>query len=115
MIPDQRSALDKYKKRLKKMQAAQIDSKGNQRVDIEAQVATQELMDIQAEILASSVKTAKVSLTIAVRTSRPAFTAKEYETAETGTRRIAGSKFCISFRRPMVPVPTESRLRSGGC
>jgi hypothetical protein len=82
VIPDQRSALDKYKKRLRKMQAAQIDSKGNQRVDIEAQVATQELMDIQAEILASSVKTAKVSLTIAVRTSRPAFTAKEYETAE---------------------------------
>jgi hypothetical protein len=39
-------------------------------------------MDIQAEILASSVKTAKVSLTIVVRTSRPAFTAKEYETAE---------------------------------
>ena len=36
--PDQRAVLDKYKKRLKKMQAAQIDSKGNRRVDIEAQV-----------------------------------------------------------------------------
>jgi hypothetical protein len=82
LIPDQRAVLDKYKKRLKKMQAAQIDSKGNQRVDIEAQVATQELMDIQAEILASSVKTAKVSLTIAVRTSHPAFSSREYETAE---------------------------------
>ena len=81
-IPDQRAVLDKYKKRLKKMQAAQIDSKGNQRVDMEAQVATQELMDIQAEILASSVKTAKVSLTIAVRTSRPAFSSHEYEMAE---------------------------------
>jgi len=81
-IPDQRVVLDKYKKRLKKMQAAQIDSKGNQRVDIEAQVATRELMEIQAEILASSVKTAKVSLTIAVRTSRPAFTSGEYEAAE---------------------------------
>ncbi|HUZ95360.1 MAG TPA: hypothetical protein VMU57_10640 [Edaphobacter sp.] len=81
-IPDQRVVLDKYKKRLRKMQAAQIDSKGNQRVDIEAQVATRELMDIQAEILASSVKTAKVSLTIAVRTSRPAFTSSEYEAAE---------------------------------
>ena len=81
-IPDQRAVLDKYKKRLKKMQAAQIDSKGNQRVDMEAQVATQELMDIQAEILASSVKTAKVSLTIAVRTSHPAFSSHEYEMAE---------------------------------
>ena len=81
-IPDQRAVLDKYKKRLKKMQAAQIDSKGNQRVDIEAQVATQELMEIQTEILASSVKTAKVSLTIAVRTSHPAFSSREYEIAE---------------------------------
>ncbi len=36
VIPDQRAVLDKYKKRLKKMQAAQIDSKGSQRVDIEA-------------------------------------------------------------------------------
>ncbi len=81
-VPDQRAVLNKYKKRLKKMQAAQIDSKGNQRVDIEAQVATQELMDIQAEILASSVKTAKVSLTIAVRTSRSAFSSREYENAE---------------------------------
>jgi hypothetical protein len=81
-VPDQRAVLDKYKKRLKKTQAAQIDSKGNRRVDIEAQVATQELIDIQAEILASSVKTTKVSLTIAVRTSRPAFSSHEYEAAE---------------------------------
>ncbi len=81
-VPDQRVVVDRYKKRLKKMQAAQIDSKGNQRVDIEAQVATQELMDIQAEILASSVKTTKVSVSILVRTSRPAFTAHEYEVAE---------------------------------
>ena len=81
-IPDQRAAVDRYKKRLKKMQAAQIGSKGEQRVDVEAQVATQELMDIQAEILASSVKTAKVSLSITVRTSRAAFSANEYEEAE---------------------------------
>ena len=82
MIPDQRVVLDKYKKRLKKMQAAQLDSKGNHRVDMEAQVATKELMEIQAEILASSVKTAKVSLVIAVRTSHPAFTSQQYEAAE---------------------------------
>ena len=81
-VPDQRTVVARYKKALKKMQAAQIDSKGNQRVDVEAQVATQELMDIQSEILASSVKTCTVSLTIAVRTSRPAFTSSEYENAE---------------------------------
>jgi len=36
-IPDQRRCSTSTK-RLKKMQAAQIDSKGNQRVDMEAQV-----------------------------------------------------------------------------
>ena len=82
LVPDQRVVLDRYKKRLKKMQAAQIDSKGGRRVDVAAQVATQELIDIQQEIIASSVKTAKVSLVIAVRTSFPAFTSQEYENAE---------------------------------
>ena len=82
VIPDQRVVLDTYKRRLKKMQAAQIDAKGGHRVDVAAQVATEELIDIQQEIIASSVKTAKVSLVIAVRTSFPAFTAQEYENAE---------------------------------
>ena len=81
-IPDQRVVLDRYKKRLKKMQAAQMGNKGEQRVDVAAQVATQELIEIQQEIIASSVKTARVSLVIAVRTSTPAFTTQEYETAE---------------------------------
>lgn len=81
-VPDQRVVLDHYKKRLKKMQAAQIGNKGEQRIDVAAQVATQELIEIQEEIIASSVKTAKVSLVIAVRTSKPAFTAHEYEKAE---------------------------------
>lgn len=38
-IPDQRTVLDRYKKKLRKMQAAQKDSKGNLRVDVTAQVA----------------------------------------------------------------------------
>ena len=82
VVPDQRVVLDKYKKRFRKMQAAQKDSKGNLRVDVTAQVATQELVQIQQEIIASSVKTARVSLTVGVRTSRPAFTGGEYELAE---------------------------------
>lgn len=81
-IPDQRVVLNHYKKRLKKMQAAQIGNKDQHRVDVAAQVATQELIEIQEEIISSSVKTAKVSLVIAVRTSQPAFTAHEYEKAE---------------------------------
>ncbi len=72
-IPDQRVMLDKYKKKFRKMQAAQKDSKGNLRVDVTAQVATQELIQIQQEIIASSVKTARVSVVIGVHTSAPAY------------------------------------------
>jgi hypothetical protein len=81
-IPDQRVVLDKYKKKFRKMQAAQKDSKGNLRVDVTAQVATQELIQIQQEIIASSVKAARVSLVIGVHTSAPAWSAQEYEKAE---------------------------------
>jgi hypothetical protein len=82
VIPDQRIVLDRYKKKFRKMQAAQKDSKGNLRVDVTAQVATQELIQIQQEIIASSVKTAKVSVIIGVHTSSSAWTAQDYEAAE---------------------------------
>ncbi len=82
IIPDQRIVLDKYKKKFRKMQAAQKDSKGNLRIDVTAQVAAQELIQIQQELIASSVKTAMVSLVIGVHTSKAAFTSQEYEAAE---------------------------------
>src|SRR5271166_2081707 len=47
IIRDERVVLDKYKKKFRKMQAAQKDSKGNLRVDATAQVATQELTVLQ--------------------------------------------------------------------
>jgi type IV secretory pathway VirB4 component len=81
-IPDQSKVLDHYKRMYKKMVNAQKDHRGNQRVDITAQVAAQELLDIQAQILASSTKTARVSMTIAVRTSGPAITEAEYALAQ---------------------------------
>jgi hypothetical protein len=81
-IPDQRVVLDKYKKRLRKMQAAQKDSKGNFRVDVTAQVATHELIQIQQELIANSVKTARVGMIVGIRTSAPAWSAEQYEKAE---------------------------------
>ena len=71
-----------YKKKLRKMQAAQKDSKGNLRVDVTAQVATQELIQIQQELIANSVKTAHVSMVIGIRTSAPAWSSDQYEKAE---------------------------------
>ena len=81
-IPDQRAVLDKYKKKLRKMQAAQKDSKGNLRVDVTAQVATHELIQIQQELIANSVKTARVGMVIGIRSSAPAWSSEQYEKAE---------------------------------
>ena len=51
---------DRYKKRYRKMQAALNDGKGGQRTDISASVAAREILDVQQQIIASSVKTAKM-------------------------------------------------------
>jgi type IV secretory pathway VirB4 component len=81
-LPDQAKVLKGYKSRLKKMQAAQRDTHGGFKTNVEAQVAESQLFRVQQEIIASSLKTAKLSLTIITRTSKPANTRSEYEEAE---------------------------------
>ena len=80
-IPDQRKVLEMYKKRYKKMQAALNDGKGGQRTDISASVAAREILAVQEQIIASSVKTAKMSISVMIRTSQPAFTDAQHEAA----------------------------------
>jgi hypothetical protein len=82
MLPDQAKVLKGYKSRLKKMQAAQRDTHGGFKTNVEAQVAESQLFRMQQEIIASSLKTAKLSLTIVTRTSKIANTRGEYEEAE---------------------------------
>src|SRR5579859_1498399 len=81
-IPDQARVLKGYKTRLRKMQAAQRDSHGGHKVNMEARVAEEQLMAVQQNIIASSVKTARVSLVLATRTKDTAVTASELEQAE---------------------------------
>jgi type IV secretory pathway VirB4 component len=81
-IPDQAKVLKGYKSRLRKMQAAQRDANGGFRVNVEAQVAEAQLVRVQQDIISSSVKTAKLSLVIATRTSQPAVTTSDLEQAE---------------------------------
>ena len=81
-IPDQTRALKSYKSRLRKMQAAQRDTRGGFRVNVEAQVAEAQLFQVQQEIIASSVKTVRMSLVVSTRTSRPARTRAEFDDAE---------------------------------
>jgi hypothetical protein len=81
-IPDQAKVLKGYKSRLRKMQAAQRDSNGGFRINVEAHVAEEQLVRVQQDIISSSVKTAKLSLVIGTRTSQPAATTSELEQAE---------------------------------
>jgi type IV secretory pathway VirB4 component len=81
-IPDQVKVLKSYKKRLQKMTAAQKDANGNFKSNPEAEVAQAQLMQVQRDIISSSLKTAKLSLSVVVRTSRPAVTLRDLEQSE---------------------------------
>src|ERR1035438_497835 len=63
------------------MLAALNDGKGGQRADMNAAVAAREILTVQEQIIASSVKTAKMSISILIRTSEPAFTEAQHEAA----------------------------------
>ena len=82
IIPDQVKVLKSYKKRLQKMTAAQKDANGNFKSNPEAEVAQAQLMQVQRDIISSSLKTAKLSLSVVVRTSTPAVTMRDLEQSE---------------------------------
>jgi type IV secretion system protein TrbE len=81
-VPDQAKVLKTYKSRLRKMQAAQRDSNGGFKVNVEAQVAETQLFKVQQDIVSSSVKTCRLSLVIGTRTSQPAVTTSDLQDAE---------------------------------
>src|SRR4029077_2245494 len=64
------------------VQACERDPNGGFRTNVEAQVAETQLVRVQQDIISSSVKTAKLSLVIGTRTSRPAVTTSDLEQAE---------------------------------
>jgi type IV secretory pathway VirB4 component len=82
VIPDQVKVLKSYKKRLQKMTAAQKDANGNFKANPEAEVAHAQLIQVQRDIISSSLKTAKLSLSVVVRTSEPAVTLGDLERSE---------------------------------
>src|SRR5215472_12123217 len=82
VLPDQARAVKQYKSRLRKMTAAQKDIHGGFRVNVDAQVAEHQLIKVLQELISSSLKSCQLSLSIAVRTSRPARNRFEAEQAE---------------------------------
>lgn len=81
-IPDQVKILKAYKKRLQKMTAAQKDANGNFKSNPEAEVAQAQLIQVQRDIISSSLKTARLSLSVVVRTSHEAVSFRDLESAE---------------------------------
>jgi type IV secretory pathway VirB4 component len=72
VLPDQAKAVKQYKSRLRKMTAAQKDIHGGFRLNVDAQVAEHQLVKVLQELIASSLKSCELSLTVSVRTSQPA-------------------------------------------
>jgi hypothetical protein len=81
-LPDQAKSVKQYKSRLRKMTAAQKDIHGGFRLNVDAQVAEHQLIKVLQDLIASSLKSCQMSLTIAIRTSRPARNRMETEQAE---------------------------------
>jgi type IV secretory pathway VirB4 component len=81
-LPDQAKSVKQYKSRLRKMTAAQKDIHGGFRLNVDAQVAEHQLIKVLQDLISSSLKSCQMSMTVAVRTSRPARNRAEAEQAE---------------------------------
>jgi type IV secretory pathway VirB4 component len=81
-IPDQASRLKLFKGRLRRMMAAQRDSRGGFRINVDAQVAQDQLIKVLQDLISSSLKSAQVSVVIGVRTSQPIESRRDREKQE---------------------------------
>jgi type IV secretory pathway VirB4 component len=81
-IPDQSKIMRSYKRRLLRMQAAQRDIHGGFKINVEAQIAQEQLIHTLQDVVSSSLKVCHLSLLVGLRTSSPVRNAKEREEAE---------------------------------
>lgn len=81
-IPDQTKILEHFKGRLRRMQAAQRDSSGAFKINVEAQVAQSQLQEVLQAVISSSLKVCNYSMVIAIRTSKPIVSRADLEDAQ---------------------------------
>jgi type IV secretory pathway VirB4 component len=82
MIPDQSKIMRSYKRRLLRMQAAQRDIHGGFKINVEAQIAQEQLIHTLQEVVSSSLKVCQLSMVVGLRTSRPLRNSLAREEAE---------------------------------
>ena len=116
-IPDQAKILKAYKKRLQKMTAAQKDANGNFKSNPEAEVAQAQLIQVQRDIISSSLKTAKLSLSVVVRTSHEAESFRDLESAEreisNRTQEVLNAFTHMNGARAVVETIAKRRIFIG--
>src|SRR5271168_3884593 len=81
-IPDQSKIMRAYKRRLLRMQAAQRDIHGGFKINVEAQIAQEQLIQTLQDVVSSSLKVCQLSLLVGLRTSNPIRNAMERREAE---------------------------------
>ena len=118
ILPDQAKMVKHYKSRLRKMSAAQRDFHGGFRVNVDAQVAEKQLMKVLQDLISSSLKSCRMSLTVAVRTSRPARSRLEHVEAERTLadrrQRVLHAIARMNGSRGIMESLAQKRLFFGG-
>ena len=82
-IPDQTKVISGFKSRMKKMQAAHIDSRGGRMINVDAAVAHSQLNDVLTAVISSfASKSAVFRLIVTIRTSKPVVSRSDLEEAQ---------------------------------
>jgi len=118
LIPDQAKVISQYKWRQRKMMAAQRDINGGFRVNVEAQVAERQLIQVLEDVISSSLKTCQVSLVVSARTSTPIRTGQDQEEGERiiadRRQRVLHTMTRMNGARGMVETLAQKRFFIGG-
>ena len=118
VIPDQAKVISQYKWRQRKMMATQRDINGSIRVNVEAQVAERQLIQVLEDVISSSLKTCQVSLVVGVRTSIPIRTGRDREEAERiiadRRQRVLHTITRMNGARGIVETIAQKRFFIGG-
>jgi type IV secretory pathway VirB4 component len=117
VVPDQAKVIRQYKWRQRKMMAAQRDIDGGFRVNVEAQVAERQLIQVLEDVISSSLKTCQASLVIVVRTSTPIRTDRDREEAERviadRRQRVLHTLTRVNGARGMIETLAQRRFFIG--